>query len=433
MNWKINPANEIKGTIAVPPDKSISHRAVMFGAISKGSLKVGNFLTGEDCMSTLSAFKAMGVPIEVNGDILRIKGVGLKGLKAPEGRLYLGNSGTSMRIIAGILAGQEIEVILTGDESLSGRPMKRVIEPLAKMGARIDFLEKEGFAPFIIKGAKAPLKPIAYSMPIASAQVKSSVLAAGLYADGVTSVTEPFISRDHTERILELFGADIRKDKLTVSVNGLKELEPKDIVVPGDISSAAFFLVGALLAEKSDLLLKGVGLNPTRTGILDVLLRMGADVRISDIKKGPEPYGDIRVKNSHLKGTVVAPSEIPLLIDEIPVLMVAAAMASGETVIRGISELKVKETDRIKSMGENLLKAGIEIISSGDDVVIPGGRRRFEPSRFISYGDHRTAMSMAIASLFSSGESIIDSVDCVATSYPGFLEDLTRVVKLAGK
>ncbi|MGB2661318.1 MAG: 3-phosphoshikimate 1-carboxyvinyltransferase [Candidatus Omnitrophota bacterium] len=428
MERKVKPARAgLKGNLTVPPDKSISHRAVMFGAVSNGKLRVSNFLFGEDCMRTFEAFRAMGVKIEREDNALVIHGVGLKGLTSPPGPLYMGNSGTSMRIISGILAGQNFDTKLTGDESLSARPMRRIIDPLKLMGANIGTL-KGNFPPISIKAAEGPLKPAQYTTPIPSAQVKSCVLAAGLYADGTTSVKEIFQSRDHTERMLEYFSANITRKGLTTEITGGRELEPKDIEVPGDISSAAFFMIAALIVEGSDLTIRNVGLNPTRDGILKVLERMGADIEVLDLRGEVEPAGDIRVRTSDLKGTVIRPEEIPLLIDEVPVLIVAAVTAEGETRIQGISELRVKETDRIKSMTNNFSKLGIKIVEEGDTLIINGGCKKFSAADLDSYGDHRTAMAMAMAALVSDGECLIRDTDCVKTSYPGFFDDLQNLI-----
>ncbi|MFH1665269.1 MAG: 3-phosphoshikimate 1-carboxyvinyltransferase [Candidatus Omnitrophota bacterium] len=427
MDWRIKKADGgLRGELTVPPDKSISHRAVMFGAISGGDCRIHNFLSGEDCMRTFEAFRAMGIEITMKGGVVTVRGKGLKGLTAPAGDLYMGNSGTSMRIISGIVAAQGFGVRLTGDESLSGRPMSRVIEPLKMMGARIDTVNGK-FPPILSRGVRNNLKPLRYTTPVPSAQVKSCILAAGLYAGGKTSVTEKFQSRDHTERILEYFSADIARKGLTTEIDGLKELAPKDITVPGDISSAAFFIVGGLTVKRSDLILKDVGLNPTRDGVITVLGRMGARIDILDKRDGFEPVGDIRVRTSDLHGTVVEQKEMPLLIDEVPALIIAAVMAEGRTEIRGISELKVKETDRVKTMKDNLLRLGVEIFEEGDCLVINGGGKIFRPAELDSYGDHRIAMSMAVASLLSDGECLIKNTACADTSYPGFLKDLEKV------
>jgi 3-phosphoshikimate 1-carboxyvinyltransferase len=423
MDWKIKPAHSgLKGEIKVPSDKSISHRAVMFGSVSNGKLRVRNFLFGEDCMRTLEAFRAMGVEITREDDSLVINGRGLKGLKAPSGPLYLGNSGTTMRIISGILAGQSFTTVLTGDESLSTRPMRRIMEPLSLMGAKIEATRGGDHPPLKIEGERDPLKPIDYKTPVASAQVKSCILAGGLYAGGATSVTEPSQSRDHTERMLEYFSADIKRTGLRTEIAGMKELTPRDLEVPGDISSAAFIIAGALLIEGSKIVIRNVGLNPTRMGAINVLRRMGGEINILDVREGPEPSGDLQVSHSALKGTVIKEEEMPLLIDEVPVITVLAAMAQGPTRVKGIGELRVKETDRVKSMKENLSQMGVELLVEDDTLVIPGGKDHLEAGKLESFGDHRTAMSMAIAALVSDGECLIRDVDCVNTSYPNFFE-----------
>jgi 3-phosphoshikimate 1-carboxyvinyltransferase len=428
MDWKVKKAvTGLKGELTVPPDKSISHRAIMFGSISNGKCEVRNFLFSEDCMSTLKAFHALGTEITREGETVTVKGKGLKGLQPPSGELYLGNSGTTMRIISGILAGQSFETLLTGDESLSKRPMRRIIDPLSLMGAEIEPTEGGDHAPLKIKGKTVPLKAIDYSLPMASAQVKSCVLAAGLYADGKTQVIEPYQSRDHTERMMKYFSADIRRDGLLTEVQGLKELISKDLVVPGDISSAAFFMVGALIVHGSHLVIREVGMNPTRTGIIEVLKRMGADIRVLDLREGLEPAGDLEVRHSDLKGTVVEEDEVPLLIDEIPILAVAACMAEGETVIKGIKELKVKETDRVKSVTENLFQMGIRAEEENNSLIIPGKSAELAAAELDSFGDHRIAMSSAIAALVSDGECVILNTACTDTSYPNFLGDLHKV------
>jgi 3-phosphoshikimate 1-carboxyvinyltransferase len=424
MDWKIIKASKaLKGEIKVPADKSVSHRAVMFGSVSSGDLRVENFLFSEDCTRTLDAFRAMGVDIERDGKGLFIRGKGLRSLKSPGRELYMGNSGTTMRVISGILAGQDFSVELTGDDSLSRRPMGRVVEPLKKMGAAVETLNDDR-PPIKVGGPGGTLTGIDYISPVASAQIKSCVLAAGMYARGQTSVTEPFQSRDHTERMLEYFSAPIIRKGLTTVISGLKELIPRDLVVPGDISSAAFFIVGALGVPGSDIVLKGVGLNPTRVGMLTVLERMGADIEITGTAEGVEGLGDIRVKAGPLKAAVVEAEEIPLLIDEVPILIIASLLAEGRTVIRGISELKVKESDRIKTMADDLSRMGVKIMEEEGALVIDGPHEHFSAGELDSFGDHRIAMSMAIAALLSDGECVIRNAECVDTSYPDFLADL---------
>ncbi len=427
MDWHISRARKgLKGEITVPPDKSVSHRALIFGSICPGTLRVRNFLFADDCLRTLSAFRQMGRALEIEDNDVVIKGNGLKGLSPPAGEIYLGNSGTAMRIIPGVLAGCGLDAVLSGDESLSRRPMGRIVDPLKKMGAVIGTAEG-GCPPIMISSANDALRAIEYKTPVASAQVKSCVLAAGLYADGTTSVTEPFQSRDHTERMLEYLSAGITRDGLTTRINGLNELTPRDLSVPGDISSAAFFMVAATLIEGSEVLLRKVGLNPTRKGIVDVMLRMGADIKVVEERKGVEPEGDIVVRFSELKATEIMPEEIPLLIDEIPVLIVAALRARGETILRGIDELKVKESDRVKCMSDNLRKMGFEITEENGCLTIPGSSGIPRSGEFHSFGDHRIAMSMAVASLVADGQSTIRDTGCVETSYPRFMEDLKLI------
>jgi 3-phosphoshikimate 1-carboxyvinyltransferase len=430
MDWTIKPPEKgLRGEMVSPSDKSISHRAIMFGSIAEGVCRVRNFLKGHDCMSTLGAFRAMGVEIDMRGDTVTVRGRGLRGLARPEKPLYVGNSGTTMRIISGILAGQSFDSELTGDESLSGRPMRRVVEPLSFMGSDIRTMNGE-YPPVRIAGSEGPLKAIDYRTPVASAQVKSCVLSAGLYASGTTSVTEPFQSRDHTERVLEHFSADIIRQGLTTTIKGQKALRARDIDVPGDISSAAFFIVAALLVEGSDIIIRNVGLNPTRDGLIRVLKRMGADIEVLDLRGEMEPAGDLRVRTSELRGTVIRSGEIPLLIDEVPVIMIAALTASGPTEIRGIKELKVKETDRVSTMARNISRlSDAPVTEKEGSLFIQGGAGLLDGRKeFNSYGDHRVAMSMAVASLLGREECVIRDVECCDTSYPDFLRDLEGLI-----
>lgn len=438
MNWKIKKTGCISGQLEVPPDKSISHRAIMFGSLAKGQTVVNNFLTAGDSLSTLEAFRMMGVKIELNGKKVVIQSDGLNGLDSPKGPIDAGNSGTTMRIISGILAAQHFKSEIIGDKSLSKRPMDRVIKPLKMMGANITAISDK-YSPIKILPALKGLKCINYTLPVASAQVKSALLAAGLYAKGRTVIREPYLSRDHTERMLKFLGADIKinSKKKIIWLNNTGKLTAKNILVPGDISSAAFFLVGALIVEDSDLVIKNIGLNPTRTGIIDILKRMGACIRLDNLRTTRsggneyiEPSGDIHVKYSKLKGTVIKESEIPLLIDEVPILVVAALRAKGKTVINGIRELKVKETDRITSMRLNLEKMGA-VIEEKNGALHINGPQAFKATRSIeSFGDHRTAMSMAISALLpdDNQESVINDVDCVNTSYPNFFNDLKSLM-----
>jgi 3-phosphoshikimate 1-carboxyvinyltransferase len=419
MDKTIKPINCLRGEIDLPGDKSISHRVIFIGSIAKGKTEGKNFLRAEDCLHTVSAFRAMGVRINLNGTKIIVSGKGLRGLRKPAaGKLYLGNSGTTMRILPGVLAGQDFAATLTGDASLSKRPMERIMEPLRKMGVEISSKKAKGFPPLIIKGGE--VKPVTYSTKVASAQVKSCVLFAALYASGITSVTEPFVSRDHTERMLKFAGAKISRTPLTVSVRGGGELRGRNFFIPGDISSAAFFIAGACLLEGSDLTIRNVGLNPTRLGFLNALSRMGARITITGKKNAVEPYGTLRVRSAPLESTVVKKEEFARLIDEVPILSVLASRARGETVIKGISELRVKETDRIFSMTENLKRLGVNIKTRGEDLIIRGCGKRFNKAVLNSFKDHRTAMSMAIAALGAEGECKILDTACVNTSFPDF-------------
>ena len=420
MDKVIKPAECLRGEIALPGDKSISHRVVFIGGISGGKTSGKNFLEAEDCMRSVSALRDMGIDVVVKNKNVTVIANGLKGLKKPAGDLYLGNSGTTMRILPGILAGQNFETTLTGDESLSKRPMNRIVEPLKKMGVDIKSKNKNGFPPLAVKGGK--VSPIRYATKVASAQVKSCILFAGLHAKGVTAVTEPFASRDHTERMLEFCGAKIFKKDLTVSVEGGRRLCGREFFIPGDISSAAFFIAGACILEGSDLTVRDVGLNPTRLGFLNALLKMGADIKVVKKTKAAEPYGDIRIKYAPLKATVIEERDLPFLIDEVPILSVVASQAEGKTVIKGVAELKVKETDRVFSILANLSRMGADIKSERDNIVVNGRRRRLRKARLGSYGDHRTAMSATIAALASGGDSVIENADCVNISFPEFFE-----------
>jgi len=426
---KIKPIERVLGTIEVPGDKSVSHRAVMLGSIAGGVTEASNFLTGEDCISTVDAFRKMGVDISVKGTNVKINGVGLRGLKAPHNELYLGNSGTTMRLLSGVLAGQDFESVLTGDDSLSRRPMNRIIVPLEMMGAKISSLKGNGQAPLKIEGG--PIKPISFKSKVASAQVKSCILLAGLYATGTTTVEEPFQSRDHMERMLEFFGADIKRNGRITSITqtGKSELKGGKILIPSDISSAAFFIVLALLLKGSELTIKNVGMNPTRIRLLDVLKRMGGDIEIKNMKEYFEPCADLVVKGSDLKATRIEENEIAEIIDEIPIISVLASRAEGVTEIHGVQELRVKETDRIASMSENLRKAGVDITEKDNNLFITGGKGRFKSGEFISYGDHRTAMSMAVAGSISDGECSIHDTSCIDTSFPNFFSILRAIGK----
>ncbi len=412
----------LKGTIRVPGDKSISHRSIMFGSLAEGSSRISGFLEGEDSLNTLRAFQAMGVQIEGPDEgRVTIHGVGMNGLKAPEKALDLGNAGTSMRLLAGLLAGQQFDVELSGDVSLSKRPMKRVTDPLSEMGAKIETAEG-GKPPLKITGGQT-LNSFSYQMPMASAQVKSCCLLAGMYAQGKTCVTEPAITRDHTERMLKAFGCQVDVNGDTACVTGPAKLIATDIDVPADISSAAFFMVGASIATGSDIILQHVGINPTRTGIIDILKLMGADITLSNqIEVGGEPVADIRIKSAKLKGIHVPEKLVPLAIDEFPVLFIAAACAEGQTIITGAEELRVKESDRIQVMADGLQALGVDARATDDGMIIQGSGSgpAFNSGTVHSHDDHRIAMAFAMASLRADSEIHIEDCDNVNTSFPDF-------------
>ena len=423
--WQVTPGGRLSGRVRVPGDKSISHRSIMLGALAKGITDVEGFLEGEDALATLQAFRDMGVVIEgPERGAVRVHGVGLHGLRAPDTSLYMGNSGTSMRLLMGLLAGQAFDTELIGDESLSCRPMERVAEPLRQMGAHIETGEK-GRPPVRIRGGQ-PLKGIDYALPVASAQVKSALLLAGLYAEGETAVTEPAPTRDHTERMLAGFGWSVERTGARVSLHGGGRLTAGPLEVPADISSAAFFLVGACIAEGSELWLEHVGLNPTRTGILGILERMGADIRVENAREvGGEPVADLRVTSAPLRGITIPEELVPLAIDEFPAIFVAAACAEGETLLRGAEELRVKESDRIQVMADGLAALGVEVEAFPDGLRIRGGG--LTGGTVDSHGDHRVAMSFAMAALRASGPVQIRDCANVGTSFPGFAELARRL------
>lgn len=414
-----SPGGSVCGRVRVPGDKSISHRSIMLGSLAEGTTEVEGFLEGEDALATLQAFRDMGVVIEgPHHGRLTIHGVGLHGLKAAPGPIYLGNSGTSMRLLAGLLAAQDFDSVLTGDASLSRRPMGRVAEPLRAMGAQIE-TAAEGRPPLTIKGGQT-LKGLTYEMPIASAQVKSSLLLAGLYAQGTTSVIEPAPTRDHTERMLRGFGHSVKVDKSKVSLASGSELKAARIEVPADISSAAFFMVAASIAEGSDLLLEHVGINPTRTGVIDILRLMGADITLENQREaGGEPVADLRVRSAPLKGIEIPEALVPLAIDEFPVLFVAAACAQGRTVLRGAQELRVKESDRIQVMADGLLELGVSVEPTPDGIIIEGSQ--IGGGIVHAHGDHRIAMAFSVAALRAQAPIQIHDCANVATSFPNFL------------
>ena len=421
---KFKKINALRGEVTIPGDKSISHRAVMLGAISEGTTRITNFLRGADCLSTIACFRKMGIDIEESPDQILVHGKGLHGLQAPADILDAGNSGTTTRLISGILAGQSFESTLTGDASIQKRPMKRIITPLTMMGADVESLSGDGCAPLRIRGSH--LKGIDYHSPVASAQVKSCILLAGLYADSVTSVTEPYVSRDHSERMLSSFGAALKTDGSTVSIQPEPRLMGQEVAVPGDISSAAYFIAAALLVPGSELLIKNVGINPTRDGILRICRRMGADITILNRREhGREPVADLLVKHSPLTGTVIEGAVIPTPIDELPILAVMAAFADGSTVIRDAQELKVKESNRLDILVHHLSAMGADITGTEDGMVINGGRP-LHGAVLESHLDHRIAMSFAVAGIAAQGETEILQADCVDISYPGFYRDLLK-------
>jgi 3-phosphoshikimate 1-carboxyvinyltransferase len=419
LTFQLQPGGALRGSIRVPGDKSISHRAVMLGALAEGTTSVSGFLNGEDCRCTMKAFQAMGVRIEQSGETaLLVHGVGLRGLRPPAGDLDLGNSGTSMRLMAGLMSGQKFATTLVGDESLSRRPMQRIIEPLSQMGAKIE--AEDGHAPLRI-APNSGLRGIRYRSPVASAQVKSGVLLAGLYAAGRTEVTEPEASRDHTERMLRAFGVKLDAEPGRAALAGGQGLSATAIHVPADISSATFFMVGAAIAPGSDVTLTDVGVNPTRTGVLEILRRMGADIEIGRPRQlGPEPVADIRVRGSALSGIAIDRELVAAAIDEFPAVFVAAACAQGVTEVSGAEELRVKESDRIQTMCDGLSALGIAAQPRPDGVRITGGR--LGGGRVDSRGDHRVAMSFAMAGL--RAEQPLTILDCanVNTSFPGFAQ-----------
>ena len=427
-DWKIRRAPAINAEITVPGDKSISHRSIMLAAIANGSAQITGFLPSEDCVSTMKAFQQLGVDIERPDDTTLIVH-GKRGVfTEPTGDIDCGNSGTTMRLMCGILAAQPFRSRLTGDASLTNRPMKRVIDPLTQMGARITAEGEKGRPPLVIEGGH--LHGITYQSPVASAQVKSAILLAGLFAKGSTSVTEPEQSRDHTERMLAWHVVRPRKSGLTVTLLGGQQLESRDFDVPGDISSAAFWLVAAAASPGSHLLVKNVGLNPTRTGILAVLIRMGAQINeIIDTTEG-EPRGSVEIHGVELKATTIGGKEIPNVIDELPILAVAAALANGRTVIKDAKELRVKETDRIAAIAKNLRAFGVEVFETEDGMEIEGGGD-YRGADIESFGDHRIAMASAVLGMFSNGTTVVRDTACVNTSYPGFYEQLKHFIKPA--
>lgn len=423
----IKKAHSLNGELLIPGDKSISHRSVMFGALSEGLTEVEHFLTGADCLSTIACFRQMGIAVEQSGSHVLVHGKGLHGLQKPSEILDAGNSGTTVRLMSGILSGQTFASMITGDASIQKRPMKRVMLPLTQMNADISSINNNGCAPLKIKPAS--LQAIQYQSPVASAQVKSCVLLAGLYADGITSVTEPVVSRNHSELMLRYFGAQIDTNGTTASIHPDPVLTGQKINVPGDISSAAYFIAAALLTPNSEVLLKNVGINPTRDGMLRVCRAMGADITLlNEDHSGAEPCADLLIRSSSLHGTVIEGDIIPTLIDELPVIAVLAAFASGTTIIADAAELKVKESDRIAVMTDNLTRMGCEVHATDDGMIIHGGTP-LHGAVIDSHKDHRIAMSFAVAGLVCDGELEIRDADCVQISYPEFYNDLYSLIQ----
>lgn len=422
----IEPAAALRGDFTVPGDKSISHRSIMLGSLAEGTTRVEGFLTGEDNLATLKAFEAMGVTIRRNSETsLEIDGRGLDGLEEPDDVIDCGNSGTTMRLMTGLLAGQDFFSVLTGDRYLRRRPMKRVVMPLSQMGARIAGRRGGELAPLAIQGGG--LRPMTYASPVASAQVKSALLLAGLYAEGETTVHEPHLSRDHSERMLKWFGADLRSFDGGVTIAGRPRLLARDVLIPGDISSAAFFMVAGLITPGSELLIRNVGVNPSRSGVIDILQAMGGRIELLN-RRTPsgEPVADILVKASQLKGVEIGGDLVPRAIDEFPVICIAAAMAEGVTTIRDAHELRVKETDRIAAMTDGLVKLGAAV-EPGDDGMIITGCEHLRGGPVESHGDHRIAMSFAVAALVCDSPVTINDTACTETSFPGFWDVLKSV------
>ncbi|MBE3570648.1 MAG: 3-phosphoshikimate 1-carboxyvinyltransferase [Bacillales bacterium] len=417
--------SHLRGVIHVPGDKSISHRAIMFGSIARGKTTIRHFLRGQDCLSTIDCFRKLGVQIEEDGQQITILGKGWEGLEEPKDILYTGNSGTTTRLIMGILAGRPFHSVIIGDESIGRRPMDRVVLPLREMGAAISGRENGKFTPISINGG--PLRPIHYKMPVASAQVKSALLFAGLQAEGNTVIEEMALTRDHTEKMIMEFGGQCVREGMTISVQGPQSFEGRDIYVPGDISSAAFFLAAGAIIPGSEIILKNVGLNPTRSGIIDVLKEMGADLELSEFSSTGEETGTIVIRYSQLKGIEIGGRFIPRLIDEIPIIALMATQAEGETVIKDAEELKVKETNRIDTVVGELKKLGADIESRKDGMVIRG-KTALKGGKVSSFGDHRIGMMLTIAALLSKDPVDLENPECISVSYPNFFDDLKKLI-----
>ncbi len=435
----IQPGKPLKGSISLPGDKSVTHRAIILTALAEGVSTVSSYCRGEDCLNTMRAFQALGVRIDESPDVLQVYGKGMWGLTEPTGPIDCGNSGTGIRLITGVLAGQDFFTVLTGDESIRRRPMGRVVKPLRTMGATIAGRKGGELAPLAITGTR--LKGITYQSPVASAQVKSSLLLAGLFADGVTTITEPRLSRDHTERMFSYFGIPFRRESCSVSIEGRPAVRwaGKPVVVPGDLSAAAFFIVGATIVPGSDVTIRTVGMNPTRTGILDVLLSMGAQIEILNPREeAGEPVADLRVRSAPLHGVPIGPELIPQTIDEFPIICVAAAVAEGITTVTGAEELRVKESDRIATMAAELRAMGARIEERADGMVIYGlgqaGRNgRLAGATCSSHGDHRVAMSVAIGGLTATSSTVVRDTACIDTSFPRFESKLLELLTESSK
>jgi 3-phosphoshikimate 1-carboxyvinyltransferase len=425
MNQRIPPARSVSGSITLPGDKSISHRYAMIASIAEGETRIRNYSSGADCHSTLNAVRALGVPVEENGTEAAITGRGLDGLRAPAATLDAGNSGSTIRMLSGILAAQPFSTRIGGDESLSRRPMDRIMQPLAKMGAQISARDGR-FPPLEIQGAR--LHPIDYTLPVPSAQVKTCVLFAGLFAEGTTIVHEPVRSRDHTEIALREFGAGLCVRAKTITIEGRPRLVARELTVPADLSSAAFFIVAALLLPGSNLAIKGVGLNPTRSTLLDFLAGMGADIRIVDVEsRDGELVGELAVRSAPVRGGTIEKETTAALIDEIPVLAVLGAASEEGLTIRDAKELRIKETDRIATVAENMRRMGVQVEELPDGLVVPG-RQSFRAAELDSFGDHRIAMAFTIAALCANGESVMQGAEAAAVSFPEFFQKIDEVV-----
>ena len=423
MHLKLSKSKNLKGHVTIPGDKSISHRSIILSSLAEGTSEISGFLKGEDCLATLDSFKKMGVKIEEEDEKISVHGVGLHGLKKPTENLYLGNSGTSMRLLAGLLSGQKFSTVLTGDSSLSSRPMKRILEPLKEMGASIS--ASANTAPLSIKPSNK-LNGISYELPIASAQVKSCILLAGLYADSNTQVIESYLTRDHTEKMFKKFGIEIdesyKDSKKIIKISPPRKLNPSTLNIPGDFSSASFFIVAGLIIPNSEITLKNVGINSSRTALIKVLIQMGANIKIKNIKDDYEKTADIEIKTSNLKAIVLDEELIPNLIDELPILFIAASFARGKTIIRGVEELRTKESDRLEAMSNSLRVIGVESKSYSDGIDITGKSSLKSSVTIDSFGDHRIAMASSIACSMLEGENIIKNVENIQTSFPNFIE-----------